>query len=244
MSPRYACICSGRFAGCGACSPPAPRSQRQEAGGLAVRLVDAVFRQGHLSEQALAEALMTGERPAHLDRCALCAERAVEMGRWLDDVRTLGQEAADEVFTPERLAVQQAQILRKLEQLDEPSRVITFPSQSRLEAREPGSRRVAPAWVGVAAAAGLALGVVGGQVSARISMRPAITPVTTAATVHQSDPAESAANAALEPAPGPRPENSLLDLPLEEGVVPALAGLDSTVPRLVATKTSYRGSDR
>ena len=51
-----------------------------------MRLIDAVFRQGHLSEQALVEAVMTGERPAHLDRCDLCADRAVELGRWLDDV--------------------------------------------------------------------------------------------------------------------------------------------------------------
>ena len=29
-----------------------------------MRLADAVFRQGHLSEQALVEALMTGDRPA------------------------------------------------------------------------------------------------------------------------------------------------------------------------------------
>ena len=139
-----------------------------------MRLVDVVLRQGHLSEQALVEAVMTGERPAHLDRCDICADRSVELSRWLDDVRVIGQEAADDVFTPERLAAQHAQILRKLEQVDEPSRVIAFPVAPKPEVREPLGRRVAPAWLGVAAAAGLVLGVVGGQVSARLTMQPTI----------------------------------------------------------------------
>jgi hypothetical protein len=133
-----------------------------------VRLVDAVFRQGHLSDQALAEALMTGDRPAHLDRCDLCAERAIGFGRWLDEVHAAGVEAADRVFTPEKLAAQQSQIMRKLEQLDEPARVIAFPRQYRMNTPEGGARRVAPAWVGVAAAAGLVVGVVSGQMSARL----------------------------------------------------------------------------
>ena len=45
-----------------------------------MRLIDMVLRQGHLSEQALMEALTGGDRPAHLDRCDLCAERAVDLG--------------------------------------------------------------------------------------------------------------------------------------------------------------------
>jgi hypothetical protein len=204
-----------------------------------VRLVDVVFRQGHLSEQALAEALMTGERPAHLDRCQLCADRATELGRWLDDVRALGQQAADEVFTPERLAVQQAQILRKLEQLDEPSRVIAFPSQSRLDTRESIGRRVAPAWVAVAAAAGLALGVVGGQVSARLSLRATVTPPATAATVETRQPdvaATDPANPAGEATVHARPEKSLLELNLDDSIAPSLAGFDSVIPRIVARR--------
>ena len=143
-----------------------------------MRLVDAVLRQGHLSEQALAEALMTGDRPAHLDRCDICADRSIELGRWLDEVHAAGVEAADRVFTPEKLAAQQSQIMRKLEQLDEPARVIAFPRQYRLNARETGARRVAPAWVGVAAAAGLVIGVVSGHFSARLA-----TPVTPTAPV-------------------------------------------------------------
>jgi hypothetical protein len=132
-----------------------------------VRLIDSMFRQGHLSDRAINEAVITGERPAHLDQCDLCAERAREASLWLDDIREAAVGEADRIFTAERLNAQQAHVMRRLEQADEPSRVIAFPHASR-GARDPQSRRVAPAWVGVAAAAGLILGVVGGQLSARL----------------------------------------------------------------------------
>jgi hypothetical protein len=142
-----------------------------------VRLVDVIFRGGHLSEQALIEAVMTGERPVHMDRCDLCAERAVDLGRWLDQVRATGNEAVDAVFPPERMVAQQQQILRKLEQLDQPSRVISFPNQSKL-ARDMGGRRVAAGWLAVAAAAGVVLGVASSQVTARLNKPTPVAPVT------------------------------------------------------------------
>jgi hypothetical protein len=146
-----------------------------------MRLVDALLRQGHLSERAIVEALMTGDRPLHLDRCDVCAARAVEMNRWLDAVKFAAIDAADDAFPHERLAAQQAQIQRRLAQLDEPARVITFPGQYRLDSRDAGRRRVAPAWVGVAAAAGLVVGVIGGQVMAR-NDGPAVAPAPAAVT--------------------------------------------------------------
>jgi hypothetical protein len=115
---------------------------------------------------------MTGVRPQHLDRCDVCDARAIELGRWLDEVRTLGIEDADEAFPAERLAAQQSQILRRLEQLDRPARVIAFPSQSRYRNLTEGAHGIRPAWVGFAAAAGLVLGLVGGQVSARLTAPP------------------------------------------------------------------------
>ena len=63
-----------------------------------MRLADTIFRRGHLSERALAEVCMTGERPLHLDRCDICAERAVEFGRWLEDVRQVGLEDAEDII--------------------------------------------------------------------------------------------------------------------------------------------------
>ena len=126
------------------------------------------------------EALTGGDRPAHLDRCDLCAERAVEMARWMDAAREAASEASDAVFTPERLAAQQAQILRRLEQVDSPARVISFPATLRSERGEAAGRRVAVSWVGVAAAAGIAIGIVGGQVSARLMQTPQAPAVQTA----------------------------------------------------------------
>lgn len=134
-----------------------------------MRIADLLFRQGHLSDDELTAALLGGERPVHLDRCDACSRRLRELGRWLDDIRSEALAVADEAFPPERLALQQSQILRRLEQLDEPSRVIAFPAHAPAAPRVESGRRVAAAWVGVAAAAGLVIGVVGGQLSARLS---------------------------------------------------------------------------
>lgn len=142
-----------------------------------MRFADLILRQGHLSERAIVDAVMTGDRPAHLDRCDICASRAVDLGRWLDDTREIGLESADAVFPQEQLAAQRAQILRKLEQLDEPTRVISFPRHaSRVDDEPAAGRRVAASWVAVAAAAGLVVGVVGGQVSARLSTPAPVDP--------------------------------------------------------------------
>ena len=134
---------------------------------------DVVLRGGHLSDRALVGVCMTGERPAHMDRCDICAERAIALGRWLDDVRALGEADIDAVFPAERLAAQQAQIMRRLEQLDQPARVIAFPRHLRLDGQAEHGHRVSASWVAVAAAAGLVLGVIGSQVSARFTSSPA-----------------------------------------------------------------------
>ena len=144
-----------------------------------MRLIDIVFRQGHLSERALVDAVTTGTRPYHLERCDVCADRAVELVRWLDSVQADAADLSDAAFTPERLAAQQPQVLRRLEQLDNPARVISFPAAQRHESRA-GSRRVSVSWVGVAAAAGLAIGLIGGQVTARLSQPAAVNTPTTA----------------------------------------------------------------
>jgi hypothetical protein len=146
-----------------------------------------LFRRGHLSEKALLSALTSGERPAHLDRCDLCAQRATELGDWLDAVRTTGIEAADAVFADEQLKVQRAHIMNRLEQADEPSRVIEFPRHAPVPDQAPRSHRVAPIWIGVAAAAGIALGVVGGQLTARLGFDGTQTAMPTTATAVPTD---------------------------------------------------------
>jgi len=126
-----------------------------------------------LSEQAIVRALVDQDRPAHLDRCDVCTARAAALGRWLDDVAAAGESAADAVFSPERRHFQQAQILRRLEQLDAPRRVLSFPGLPSASGLSDGARwRVAPAWVAVAAAAGVLVGVVAGQLPYRLSPEP------------------------------------------------------------------------
>jgi hypothetical protein len=192
-----------------------------------VRLSDRIFRGGHLSERALVEALATGDRPVHLDRCDICAERAVALSRWLDDVRATGVDAADAAFPPERLALQQAQILRRLEQLDQPARVIAFPSQARLNHREAGDRRVAPGWLGVAAAAGVMLGVAGGQLIPR--QGPQGMPTVPAA---ETAPPPVAAPVAMTDTPSMRSLISLLDMDFDTPVK-SLELVDDLTPRLM-----------
>jgi hypothetical protein len=114
------------------------------------------------------EAWQTGNRPAHLDQCELCLDRTVELTRWLDEVRHIAVAEADAAFPPERLAAQQAQILRRLEQLDRPARLIAFPNA------RPAQHDVAAGthwhrWVVAAAAAGLIVGVLTDHVTMRLA---------------------------------------------------------------------------
>jgi len=176
-----------------------------------------MFRQGHLSDWAITEAVITGERPAHLDECEVCAERARQSSLWLDDVRDAAVGEADRVFTPDRLAAQQAQIMRRIEQADEPSRVIAFPRATR-PMRDASARRVAPAWVGVAAAAGLILGVVGGQLSARLEFASqSRTPVveTDTARLAAADTSEQVSRAGT-------PDALFLELDLDNAATPTV----------------------
>jgi hypothetical protein len=193
---------------------------------MIVRIADIVFRQGHLSEDALTAAVLSGERPAHLEQCDECSRRARELGLWLSDLRAEALAAADEVFPPERLAIQQSQIMRRLEQLDAPPRVIAFPAQAVGAPRTDRGRRVAPAWVGVAAAAGLIIGVIGGQFSAR--MAPA--------TVSAPAPVQTEQQPAPQVATPAQPVNaSLLDYDLERHIPDSLLIYDQATPTLTQT---------
>lgn len=81
----------------------------------------------------------------------------------LDEVAAAAAHEADAVFTPERLARQQARILHRLEQDGRPGRIIAFPGQAAettpLRAR-PGTR-----WIAAAAVAGLLVGLLAGHLA-------------------------------------------------------------------------------
>jgi hypothetical protein len=188
-----------------------------------MRLADVVLRRGHLSEDALVEVWNTGVRPAHLDTCDICSARALEVGRWLGDVQSLGVATADAVFTEERLTAQRGQILDRLAQLERPSKVISFPAASA-SVRENGvvkTRRVNPAWVAAAAAAGIMVGVV--SVELRHLAFGSASPTTT--TVSQAQPAPA-------PVATPASDFSLLDQGFDEASVGGLHALDAMTPRV------------
>lgn len=190
-----------------------------------MRFADRLLRQGHLSEDALAAAVVAGERPEHLDHCAICSARALEWGRWLDDLRVEAISAADAAFPAERLAVQHAQILRKIEQVEEPVRVLEFPKTAGRVRPVSPLRRVSPGWLGVAAAAGLAVGVVGGHFSARFD-DPSPATIESAEAIPASP--------APEPQPAARPSGTLLfDLDLEDVAPATLREMDEYTPRLI-----------
>ena len=108
------------------------------------------------------ESLWQGALPidAHVRACGRCRGRYEALAEWLDDSRAEAIREADEVFTAERLVAQHAQILRRLEALDRPARVIAFPrfSQPTVSVRR-GPQR----WIAAAAAAGLIVGLGAGE---------------------------------------------------------------------------------
>lgn len=129
------------------------------------------MRNPHLDDVAFAElwtsrltsAAIDESLPAeqHLQSCADCRARYNGFASWLDTVRDDASAEAEEVFGAERLAAQQAHIIRRLEALEHPARVIAFPRFARPVSVYQDPRR---RWVAAAAAAGLIVGVGLGQV--------------------------------------------------------------------------------
>jgi len=124
-----------------------------------VSLLERLGR-GHLDERQLARLWATGEIHPHLSACESCRLRFDELDRWVTDVGADLRDEADAALTPDRLAVQQTQIARRLEALERPARVIAFPKAAR--AVISGHSHVRR-WVTVAAAAGLVAGLGLGQ---------------------------------------------------------------------------------
>ncbi len=207
-----------------------------------MRVVDWVLRQGHLDETALTDAVLSGNRPRHVDQCDRCADQMLAISRWLDDVKDVAVGDADAAFPVERLAAQQSQIMRRLEQADEPARVIEFPMAPTRGIREPGGRRVAAAWVGVAAAAGLVVGVFSGQFAARHAQGPAQTAIAAPARPSAQPTPVSLQDTADDVSPraadrGDRNDGaSLLDLDLEGFTPSTLRAFDEATPRLVSSR--------
>jgi hypothetical protein len=144
-------------------------------------------RAHHLHEDRLldcyvAERAGEGTDPVaaeHLLECGECASRYAEFARFLDALRDEGEAEADGIFTSERLRTQQQHIMRRIESVGRPARVISFPGRSP-RPMTGVARRVAPRWLAAAAAAGLFVGVaVGGTLfDSAFRARPTADPST------------------------------------------------------------------
>jgi hypothetical protein len=97
---------------------------------------------------------------AHVRDCAACRSRLASLSSWLDGLRTDARRDADEAFTRDRLTMQHAQIMRRLEAMERPARVLAFPRfANAIASRHVGRQH----WIASAAAAGLIVGIGLGQ---------------------------------------------------------------------------------
>lgn len=195
-----------------------------------MRIADTLLRRGHLSDDALVDAWYTGDHPSHLDACSLCADRALEMSRWLEQTRDLGIAEADAAFPAERLAIQQSQIMRKLEAADRPTRLLSFPRATPAPVAPdlPHGHRVSSRWIAAAAAAGLILGVIGGRMSvwsSTPSARTAATPPTTVTKAPDSARAQDA-------------DILLLDSDISQPQIRSLSAIDTLTPQVTVARTA------
>lgn len=94
----------------------------------------------------------------HLADCEGCAARYAELAQFMDRLRTEGDAETDAIFTPDRLRAQQQQIARRMDALDRPARVISFPGRVVQRTIRASTSR-SPRWTAAAAAAGLFLGI-------------------------------------------------------------------------------------
>jgi predicted anti-sigma-YlaC factor YlaD len=126
-----------------------------------------IHRACHLQEERLFDSYLA-ERAGepldppvaeHLADCASCASRYAELSSFMDTLRRDGDAEADAIFTPERLRIQQQQILRRISLVGRPARVLSFPGRIVRRTIEASNARTAPRWIAAAAAAGLFVGV-------------------------------------------------------------------------------------
>jgi hypothetical protein len=123
-------------------------------------LDDADFTDIWTTRLALGSAESGMPAEEHLRACDDCRVRFARFSDWLGTLRSDATAEADEAFPTDKLAVQQAQILRRIEAAEHPARVIAFPRFARpVSVQSSGPRR----WIAAAAAAGLLAGVGLGQ---------------------------------------------------------------------------------
>jgi hypothetical protein len=199
-----------------------------------VSVLNRLRLNSHLDDTALAaiwadSASSSAPSHPHLQACPACRARFGNLTTWMHEIRADAVAEADDVFTPERLAAQHAQILRRLEAAERPARVIAFPRFSQpLATASSGASR----WIAAAAAAGLIVGVgVGQMMDLRPSMRPGgvrtsdVRPVDTPGAGRAEDGVQTVSTTGRDEA-----FLSELDASLSRSAVPELRALDEFTP--------------
>lgn len=185
---------------------------------------------GHLSDVQLAkywtELQAKGSVDPHLAACEACRARYAEFERWVTGLGDELRSDADEAFTADRLAIQQAQIARRLETLERPARVIAFPKAAR--AVISGHSHVRR-WVTVAAAAGLLAGVGLDQV---VSLRHALSERRGTEERVFTSPAATARASQIHPASTSQNDDELLSDAFARPRVSTLSALDDMTPHV------------
>jgi hypothetical protein len=184
------------------------------------------LRRGHLSDQQFARLWTTGGGHPHLEGCSTCRARFEEFDRWIMGIGDELRAEADEAFPENRLAIQQAQIARRLETLERPARVIAFPKAAR--AVISGHSHVRR-WVTVAAAASLITGFGLGQI---VPLRP-LTTARGTTSIQQPLTEPQTRTIAKELTPDPAMQNEdelLLDAFAQRPRVTTLSALDEMTP--------------
>ena len=126
-----------------------------------------IHRAHHLQEERLFDSYLAERSGApidppvaeHLADCAACGTRYAELTTFMDTLRRDGEAEADAIFTPEKLRLQQLQIVRRIALVGRPARVLSFPGRIVRRTIDASTSRTATRWVAVAAAAGLFVGV-------------------------------------------------------------------------------------
>jgi anti-sigma factor RsiW len=125
-------------------------------------------RGAHVEDDRLVEVCVdraaTPAEDVHFARCDECAARRARLDALLREMSDAAAAEADAAFPAERLALQHARILQRIEQDGRPARVIAFPAAQASELR-PLRARPAARWIAGAAAAGLAVGLLAGHLA-------------------------------------------------------------------------------
>lgn len=140
-----------------------------------------IGRVRHLQEERLFECYVaersgeTLEPPSasHLSNCSECRARYSELSRFMDGLREEAEGETDALFTPQHLHVQQRQIVRRLEHLGQPARVLSFPARLMHKHLVRHAQSMGPRWAAASAVAGLLVGVgLGLFLDSRTGARP------------------------------------------------------------------------